>query len=69
MIARFSDEDMQAKCTSPAGVPITRWKLLRALTEHEIHHRGQLYVYLGILGVPTPSLFGLTERELAARST
>jgi uncharacterized damage-inducible protein DinB len=64
-IARFSDEDLQAKCTSPAGVPITRWKLLRALTEHEVHHRGQLYVYLGILGVPAPPLFGLTEQQLA----
>ena len=38
------------------------------MTEHEIHHRGQLYLYLGILGVATPPIFGLTEEEVKARS-
>ena len=67
MIGQFSDADLAERCVTPGGPSITRWKLLRALSEHEIHHRGQLYVYLGILGVPAPSLYGLTERQLAAR--
>jgi uncharacterized damage-inducible protein DinB len=47
---------------------ITVWKWLRSMTEHEIHHRGQIYLYLGILGVPTPPLYGLTSEEVRARS-
>lgn len=49
---------------TPAGTPITLWKWLRAMLEHEMHHRGQLYLMLGILGVTTPPLFGLTSEEV-----
>lgn len=37
---------------------MTRQALLHGLLEHEIHHRGQLYTYLRILGVELPPLFG-----------
>jgi uncharacterized damage-inducible protein DinB len=47
---------------------IARWKWLRLMVEHEIHHRGQVYLYLAILGVPTPPLYGLTSEEVRARS-
>ena len=56
-------------CTiTPAGSPITTWKWLRAMLEHEAHHRGQLYFTLGLLGVPTPPIYGLSEPELKMRS-
>jgi uncharacterized damage-inducible protein DinB len=38
--------------------PMTRDTLLRTMHEHEIHHRGQLYVYLRMLGAEVPPLFG-----------
>ena len=53
---------------TPAGTPITTWKWLRAMIEHEAHHRGQLYFTLGLIGVATPPLYGLTESELRACS-
>jgi uncharacterized damage-inducible protein DinB len=59
-------EDLERKGTSPQGVPVTAWKLLRAMIEHEVHHRGQLYMMLSVLDVPTPPLFGLTSEELRA---
>ncbi len=31
--------------------------LLWSMTEHEIHHRGQLYTYLRLVGVAPPGLF------------
>jgi uncharacterized damage-inducible protein DinB len=65
----MSQEDFEKKGTSPEGVPITVWKLLRSMLEHEVHHRGQIYVYLGILGVPVPSLFTLNARQLEALSS
>jgi uncharacterized damage-inducible protein DinB len=57
-------EAMTDKCLTPAGVPLVTWKWLQMMTEHEAHHRGQLYTSLGFLGVPTPSLFGLTSQAV-----
>ncbi len=68
IIGGLSDADLERKCLTPAGTPITTWKWLRAMCEHEAHHRGQIYLMLGMLGVPTPPLFGLTAQEVRARS-
>jgi uncharacterized damage-inducible protein DinB len=38
------------------------------MVEHEVHHRGQIYLMLNLLQVPTPPIFGLTEEEVHARS-
>lgn len=64
----LSPEALAGHCTTPAGTSITTWKWLRAMVEHEIHHRGQLYLMLGMLGVKTPPLYGLTEEQLRERS-
>ena len=64
----LSDADLAKKCLTPAGTPITLWKWLRAMIEHEIHHRGQIYIYLGLLEVATPPLFGLTSEEVIEKS-
>lgn len=61
---KLSPNQLQQKCLTPAGIPITIWKWLRAMIEHEIHHRGQIYIYLSILGVKSPPLYGLTSEEL-----
>ncbi|HKV62356.1 MAG TPA: DinB family protein [Candidatus Acidoferrum sp.] len=68
IFARLSDEDLQRKCKTPDGAEITKWKWLRLMVEHEIHHRGQIYLYLAILGVSTPPLYGLTSEQVRARS-
>jgi len=64
----LSPEDLAGRCTTPAGTRISTWKWLRAMIEHEVHHRGQLYLMLGMLGVETPPLYGLTEEQLRERS-
>lgn len=68
LFAELRDEDLQRKCQTPAGTPITTWKWLRAMVEHESHHRGQIYLMLGVLDVATPPLFGLTAEEVQARA-
>ncbi|HXP24080.1 MAG TPA: DinB family protein [Candidatus Sulfotelmatobacter sp.] len=68
IFAKLSGEDLQGKCRNVGGTDIAVWKCLRSMTEHEIHHRGQIYLYLGILGVRTPPLYGLTSEEVRARS-
>jgi uncharacterized damage-inducible protein DinB len=64
----LTDRDLAGKCVTPAGSPITTSKWLRAMVEHEIHHRGQIYTYLAMLDVPTPPIYGLTSEEVRARS-
>lgn len=68
IFASLSPDDLQGRSTTPAGAAITTWKWLRLMLEHEAHHRGQLYLQLALLGVPTPPLYGLTEEEVRARS-
>lgn len=70
MLRQLSDDQLQQKCESADGTPMTTWKLLRSMVEHEVHHRGELYALLGVLGVSVPPLYGLTSeqlREIAGR--
>lgn len=68
IFSRLSEDDLNSKCVTPGGTPITVWKWLRAMVEHEVHHRGQIYLYLGILGIPTPPIYGLTSEQVRERS-
>lgn len=64
----LSDEDLERPCTTPAGASMAAWKWLRAMVEHEVHHRGQIYLMLGMLEVATPPMFGLTSEQVRERS-
>jgi uncharacterized damage-inducible protein DinB len=68
ILSRFGPQEFDRKCTTPDGASITTWKWLRAMIEHEIHHRGQIYVYLSMLEVSTPPLYGLTSEQVRERS-
>lgn len=68
IFAALTPQALQARCTTPGGAPLPAWKWLRAMVEHEIHHRGQIYLMLGMLGVATPPLYGLTSEEVRERS-
>ena len=70
-VAIFRELDSDAltrKVSTPAGIQITAWKWLRAMVEHEVHHRGQIYLMLGQLGLETPPLYGLTSEQVKERS-
>lgn len=64
LFAALTDARLAEKCQTPAGTPISVGKWLRAMIEHEAHHRGQLYFLLGIRGVSTPPIYGLTAEEV-----
>jgi uncharacterized damage-inducible protein DinB len=68
IFAVLTPEQLAGRTMTPGGTPITTWKWLRAMVEHEAHHRGQLYLLLGLRDVPLPQLYGLTEEEVRARS-
>jgi uncharacterized damage-inducible protein DinB len=69
VLRAMAPADFERKVVTPEGASITAWKWLRAMTEHEAHHRGQLYWALAELGVQTPPLFGLTSEEVWERAT
>ncbi len=66
-LARNTDADFEAPwslkrgdqvfLTSPRGV------IIRQTINHLIHHRGQLTVYLRLIDVPVPSIYGPTADE------
>ena len=68
LYGELSDDDLERRCTTPAGAELRTWKWLRAMIEHEVHHRGQLYLMLRMVSVETPPLYGLTSEEVLARS-
>jgi uncharacterized damage-inducible protein DinB len=68
IIGALTPEELLRPCVTPGGAPLATWKWLRAMVEHEIHHRGQIYLMLNLLGVPTPPIFGLTSEHVLERS-
>ena len=68
IFSTLTEPDLNSKCLTPGGAKITVWKWLRAMVEHEVHHRGQLYMYLVMLNIQPPPLYGLTAEEVILRS-
>lgn len=62
----LSDSDLEEKCFTPTGYAIQKGKWLELLAEHEIHHRAEIYLYLNLLEVKTPPMYGLTAEEVAS---
>ena len=68
IFSALSADDLEARCITPGGTELTVWKWLRSMVEHEVHHRGQIYLMLRILDLETPPLYGLTSEEVRANS-
>ena len=68
ILVDLTDEQLATRCTTPGGATLPAWKWLRSMVEHEAHHRGQLYLYLSLLHVRTPPLYGLTSEQVRERS-
>jgi uncharacterized damage-inducible protein DinB len=50
------------------GPPVRAWRLLMAMVEHEIHHRGQLAMYLALMGAHPPQIYGMGVEDMIARA-
>lgn len=68
MISQLKNNQLEDRCTTPDGASIRIWKWLRAMIEHHIHHRGQIYTYLKLIKIESPSLYGLTSEQVKDRS-
>jgi uncharacterized damage-inducible protein DinB len=68
-LGTLPDAALLAPCPTLDGPPTKTWRLLMALVEHEIHHRSQLAMYLTLMGVPPPHIYGLGVEDVIARAT
>ncbi|GAB2951786.1 DinB family protein [Hymenobacter coalescens] len=67
-VASIEDEQLHGSWTMRVGERVVgtmpRTRVLRTLVlNHLIHHRGQLSVYLRLLDVPVPSIYGPSADE------
>jgi uncharacterized damage-inducible protein DinB len=69
-LKQFTDQDLNEPRFGPKGEgqPLKAWRWLMVMAEHEIHHRSQLAVYLSLMGVQPPHIFGLGVEDLIALS-
>jgi uncharacterized damage-inducible protein DinB len=67
-LRQLPDQELKASRNGPGGQPLKAWRWLMAMAEHEIHHRSQLAVYLSLMGVQPPHIFGLGVEDLIALS-
>lgn len=64
----LSDADLYQPRPTLNGPPVKAWRLLMAMVEHEVHHRSQLAVYLALMGVEPPQIYGLGLEDVIALS-
>jgi uncharacterized damage-inducible protein DinB len=69
IIEALNADDWQRSIVAPGGATLPAWKWLRAMVEHEAHHRGQLYLMLRLSGTSTPPIFGLTSEQVRQETT
>jgi uncharacterized damage-inducible protein DinB len=63
-IAGATDDHLTSNLGEKPGFAIPRTALLRSrMLSHMIHHRGQLTVYLRLLDVPVPGMYGPSADE------
>lgn len=47
-----------------ADHPVSGWRLLMLMTEHDIHHRSQVDTYAGVMGWPVAHIYGRSAEEV-----
>lgn len=63
------DADLDRPRSTLDGPDVKAWRLLMAMVEHEIHHRSQLAMYLTMVGIKPPHIYGLGVEDVIARAT
>ena len=67
-VKNWPDADLQ-KVDDLYGEQWPRGKSLHVLLAHEIHHRGQLTVFMRLAGLPVPGIYGPSKEEWANYGT
>ncbi|MBO8171768.1 MAG: DinB family protein [Bacillaceae bacterium] len=57
-ISVLGNDLLNKRVPSLQGYDVSSWRMLMAMAEHEIHHRGQLSTYLQMNRIDPPQIFG-----------
>ncbi|KQL54398.1 damage-inducible protein DinB [Heyndrickxia shackletonii] len=63
-LLRVGDDVLTKKVLTLHGHEVSAWRILMAIPEHEIHHRGQISAYLQINEMEAPQIFGLKIEQV-----
>ncbi len=71
-LEKATDEELQKEWIFRRGEHVvtkgTKYESLRSwMLNHQVHHRGQLSVYLRLLDVPLPGMYGPSADDVIAR--
>ncbi|MCR8979805.1 DinB family protein [Brevibacillus laterosporus] len=63
-LQQLEPEQLTMKVKNLLGYEVSAWRIIMAMTEHEIHHRGQLSAYMQANHIEPPQIFGLKIEEV-----
>ncbi|MGG3872960.1 DinB family protein [Brevibacillus laterosporus] len=61
---QLEPEQLTRKVKNLLGYEVSAWRIIMAMAEHEIHHRGQLSVYMQVNHIDPPQIFGLKIEQV-----
>lgn len=68
-LGTLSDSVLNEGRSSLSGQEIKIWRLLMAMVEHEVHHRSQIAMYLTLINIKPPHIYGLGVEDVIALAT
>jgi len=68
-LGTLEDSALNEGRRSLSGREVKTWRLLMAMAEHEIHHRSQIAMYLTLIGIKPPHIYGLGVEDVIALAT
>jgi uncharacterized damage-inducible protein DinB len=68
-LGTLSDSALIETRPSLGGTEVKAWRLLMAMAEHEVHHRSQIAMYLTLIKIKPPHIYGLGVEDVIALAT
>lgn len=68
-LSTLGDSALRETRRSLSGTEVKTWRLLMAMVEHEVHHRSQLAMYLTLINIKPPHIYGLGVEDVIALAT
>ncbi|QRG69628.1 DinB family protein [Brevibacillus choshinensis] len=63
-LLQVGNDTLTKKIKTMHGHEVSAWRILMAIPEHEIHHRGQISAYLQMNKIEPPQIFGLKIEQV-----
>jgi len=68
-LGTLNDSALNESRPSLSGQEVKTWRLLMAMVEHEVHHRSQIAMYLTLIKIKPPHIYGLGVEDVIALAT